>query len=152
MQYTYSMYISPNQHSCTEMRTSQTVVYLVALQTLSKIGTTDWGFCRLQHVQYTGQSPVFSSRGAKKPEGGAINQKGRHIFNIQYWMYAAAGGPNVKCGWHRFQMGGLGTTAPPAGDDPDSTQISPYQHFCTEMRISQSVVSRLFEGCILIRI
>jgi len=25
----------------------------------------------------------------KKPEGG-------HIFKIQYWMYAATGGPNVK--------------------------------------------------------
>jgi len=28
--------------------------------------------------------------------GGAINQKGGHIFKIQYWMYAATGGPNLK--------------------------------------------------------
>jgi len=43
--------------------------------------------------------------------GGAINQKegpktrrGGHIFKIQYWLYAATGGPNVKWGgghhWH----------------------------------------------------
>jgi len=30
------MYISPNQHSCTEMQCSQTVVYLVVL-TFSKL-------------------------------------------------------------------------------------------------------------------
>jgi len=32
-------------------------------------------------------------------------------------MHAATGGPNVKWG-HRFQMGGPGTTGPPAGDGP----------------------------------
>ena len=66
-------------------------------------------------------------------------------------MYAAAGGPKREMGGHRFQIWGR-TPLAPAGDDPDSTQISPYQRFCTDMRISQSVVSRLFEGCILIRI
>ena len=53
----------------------------------------------------TGPSPGFSSRGAK-------NQKRGHIFKIQYWMYAAPGGPNVN-GRHRFQMGRAGTTGPP---------------------------------------
>jgi len=79
-----------------------------------------------------------------KPEGG-------HILHIQYWMYAAAGGPKREMGGTDFKLG-AGHHCPPAGDDPDSTQISPYQHFCSDMRISQSVVSRLFEGCILIRI
>jgi len=37
---------------------------------------------------------------------GAKNQKGGHIFTIQYWMYAATGGPNVK--W-----GGRAPLAPP---------------------------------------
>ena len=44
-----------------------------------------------------GPSPRFSSRGAK-------NQKGGHIFKIQYWMYAATGRP--------------GTTGSPAGNGP----------------------------------
>jgi len=38
--------------------------------------------------------------------GGTENQKGGHIFNIQYWMYAATEGLNVKWKGHRFQMGG----------------------------------------------
>ena len=38
--------------------------------------------------------------------GGAINQKGGHIFKIQYWMYAATGGPNLKWGGTDFKWGG----------------------------------------------
>jgi len=53
----------------------------------------------------TGPSPGFSSREGQKPEGGDINQKGGHIFNIQYWMYAATGGPNVKVGSTDFKWG-----------------------------------------------
>jgi len=58
----------------------------------------------------SGPSPGCSSRGAK-------NQKGGHIFKIQYWMYAATGGPNVKWG-APISNGGPGTTAPPAGEGP----------------------------------
>jgi len=53
-----------------------------------------------------GPSPGFSSRGGQKPAGGAKSQKGGHIFKMQYWMYAATGGPNVK--W-----GGRAPLAPP---------------------------------------
>jgi len=51
-----------------------------------------------------GPSPGFSSRGGRKPKRGAKNQKGGHIFKIQYWMYAATGRP--------------GTTGSPAGNGP----------------------------------
>jgi len=60
----------------------------------------------------TGPSPGFSSRGGQKPEGGG------HIFKMQYWMYAATGGPNVKWGGTDFKWGGAGTTGPPVGDGP----------------------------------
>jgi len=43
-----------------------------------------------------GPSPRFSSSGGQKLDEGAKKQKGGHIFKIQYWMYAATGGPNVK--------------------------------------------------------
>ena len=48
--------------------------------------------------------------------GGGKNQKGGHIFKIQYWMYAATGEPNVK-------YGGAGHHCPPAGDGPDLTTV-----------------------------
>ena len=50
--------------------------------------------------------------------GGAKNQewpktrRGGHIFKIQYWMYVATGGPNVKWG-APISNGGGGTTGPP---------------------------------------
>ena len=56
-------------------------------------------------------------QGGQKPGGGAKNQKGGHIFEIQYWMYAATRGPNVKWRGTDFKWG-LGTTGPPAGDGP----------------------------------
>ena len=55
--------------------------------------TANLELCKINH--WPGPSPGFSSRGGQKP-GEAINQKGGHIFKIQYWMYAATGGPNVK--------------------------------------------------------
>ena len=49
--------------------------------------------------------------------GGTKNQKGGHIFKIQYWMYAPTGGPNLKWG-APISNGGPGTTGPPVGDGP----------------------------------
>jgi len=63
-------------------------------------------------VWTTGPSPEFSSKGDQKPEGGAKNQKEWHIFKIQYWMYVAIEGLNVKWGGTIFKWGGQGTTAP----------------------------------------
>jgi len=64
-----------------------------------------------------GPSPGFSSRGGQK-SGGAKNRSGGHIFKIQYWMYVATEGPNVKWG-APILNGGPGTTGPPAGDGPE---------------------------------
>jgi len=50
--------------------------------------------------------------GAKNEKEGPKMRRGDHILKIQYWMYAATGGPNVK--W-----GGRAPLAPPVGDDPD---------------------------------
>jgi len=44
--------------------------------------------------------------------GGAKKQKGEHIFKIQYWMYAATGGPNVKWGGTDFKWEGRAPLAP----------------------------------------
>jgi len=52
----------------------------------------------------TGPSPGVSSRGG-------------HIFKIQYWMYAATRGPNMKWG-AQISNGGPSTTGTPAGDGP----------------------------------
>jgi len=49
-------------------------------------------------------------RRGRKPEGG-------HIFQIQYWKYAATGGLNVKWGGTDFKWGAE-HHRPPAGDDP----------------------------------
>ena len=51
-----------------------------------------------------GPSPGFSSRGG-------------HIFKIQYWMYVANGGPNVKWGGTDFKWGAEHHW-PPTGDGP----------------------------------
>jgi len=42
----------------------------------------------------------------KEPEGG-------HILKIQYWMYAATGGPNVKWGGTDFKWGSRAPLPPP---------------------------------------
>ena len=65
-----------------------------------------------------GPSPGFSSRGGQKPERGAKNQKGGGTF-LKYsvgCMQQPVG--QTWNGGHRFQMGGPGTTGPPAGDNP----------------------------------
>jgi len=64
--------------------------FVVALEVLvSVLQVTKPLYVRLQGAPQAGLSPGFTSRGAK-------NQKGGHIFKIQYWMYVATGGPNVK--------------------------------------------------------
>ena len=75
--------------------------------------------CRLnwfiEHL--TGPSPGFRSR-RPKTKKRAENQEGEgHIFKIQYWMYAATGGPNVKWG-ATISNGGSGHHCPPGGDGP----------------------------------
>jgi len=45
-------------------------------------------------------------------EGGAKNHKGGHIFKIQYWMYDATEGPNVKWGYTDCKWGGRAPLAP----------------------------------------
>jgi len=52
-----------------------------------------------------GPSPGFSSRRGQKPEEG-------HILKIQYWMYAATGGPNVKWRGADFKWGSRAPLAP----------------------------------------
>jgi len=60
---------------------------------------------------HSGPSPGFSSRVGQKTDGGAKNYKRGHIFKIQYWMYAATGGPNVKWG-APISYGGAGNHWP----------------------------------------
>ena len=73
--------------------------------------------------------PEDQARGQDLAAGGAKNQKGGHIFKIQYLMYAATRGPNVKWG-ASISNGGGGTTGPPAGDCPaeDWTASGPCHH------------------------
>jgi len=52
-------------------------------------------------------------QGGQKPDGGAEKQTGGHIFQIQNWMHAATGLPNVKWGARISNGGRAGTTAPP---------------------------------------
>jgi len=44
--------------------------------------------------------------GTKKQKEGPKSRRGGHIFKIQYWIYAATGGPNVKWGGTDFKWGG----------------------------------------------
>jgi len=57
----------------------------------------------------------ISQQGGQKPQVGAH-------FSIQYWMYAAAGEPNMKWG-AQISNGGQGPLPTPAGDDPDDHHI-----------------------------
>jgi len=50
-------------------------------------------------------------QGEPRTRRRAKTRRGGHIFKIQYWMFVATGGPNVK-------RGGPGTTGPPDGDGP----------------------------------
>ena len=56
---------------------------------------------------YPDPSPGFSSRGEPK------TRRGGHIFKIQYWIYVATGGPNVKWGGTDFKCGGRAPLPPP---------------------------------------
>ena len=70
-------------------------------------GQNESAVLRLWHItDQAGPSPGFSRRGGQKPKRGAKNQKRGHIFKIQYWMYAATGGPNAKWAGTDFKCGG----------------------------------------------
>jgi len=58
----------------------------------------------------------LAAGGAKNQKEGPKTRRGRHIFKIQYRMYAATGGPNVKWG-APILNGGSGTTGPPLATD-----------------------------------
>ena len=61
------------------------------------------------------------------------------MFKIQYWMYAATGGPNVKWGSQsRFQMVGPGTTSP-AGDGPVYMQLKEEFLICESLEMTTEV-------------
>jgi len=51
------------------------------------------------------------------------NQKGGHIFKIQYWMYVATGEPNVKWG-APISNGGAGHHCPPRWRRPCASVIA----------------------------
>ena len=75
---------------------------------------SQWRTCRQARRQ------DLAAGGGQKPEEGAKNQKegpktrrGGHIFKIQYWMYVATGGPNVKWGGTHFKWGVRAPLAPP---------------------------------------
>jgi len=53
--------------------------------------------------------------------GGAKNHKGGHFLKIQFWMFAATGGPNVKC-VAPIPNGGAGHHWPPLWRRPCSLQ------------------------------
>ena len=92
-----------------------------------------FGERRTNMVLTAGPSPGFSSRGAKnqeepKPEGGPI-------LKIQYWMYAATEGPNVKWGGTDFKWGGRAPLAPPLATDLIDSRlllaVKGSSHLCT---------------------
>jgi len=60
---------------------------------------------------WAGPSPRFSSRRGQKP-GGAKTRSGGHLLKMQYWMYEATGGPNMKWGGTHFKWGDRATPAP----------------------------------------
>jgi len=58
---------------------------------------------------------------AKYQKEGSKPRRGGNILKIQYWMYAATGGPNVKWG-APISNGGFQAPLPPAGDGPALSQ------------------------------
>jgi len=96
-------------------------------KTRPQIGSTRGG---APHQGPSGPSPGFSSKEGQNQKGGqnqregpkpggaktrrrGQNQKGCHILKIQYWMYVANGGPNVKWGGTDFKSGCRAPLAPP---------------------------------------
>jgi len=47
----------------------------------------------------------LAAGGAKNKMEGPKTRRGRYIFQIQYWMYAATGRPNVKWEGTDFKWG-----------------------------------------------
>jgi len=68
----------------------------------------------VKHIVHHNQAPRqdLAAGEAKNQKEGPKTRRGDQIFKIQYWMYAAIGGPNVKCGSTDFKWGGR---APPGG-------------------------------------
>ena len=64
------------------------------------------------HLWLQARRQDLAAGGAKNQMEGQKKQKRGLIFKIQYWMYAATEGPNVKWRGHRFQMGGRAPLAP----------------------------------------
>ena len=52
--------------------------------------------CHVTVIQARRQD--LAAGGAKEQKEGPKTRSGGHFFEIQYWMYAATGGPNVKWG------------------------------------------------------
>ena len=76
---------------------------------------SDIGCCEVdKNSSGPGPSPGFNSRGAKKQMEGPKTGRRGHKFQIQYLMYAATEGPNVKWGGIDFKWGV--TTGSPAVD------------------------------------
>ena len=90
-----------------------------AVETTALLGLIDYLTNEILAIGRTGPSPGFSSRGAKNQMEGLKTRRGGHIFQIQCWMYAATGGPNVKWGLTDFKWG-AGHHCPPAGDGPEA--------------------------------
>ena len=57
-------------------------------------------------------------QGESKTEGGAKNQKGGRILNIQTWMFVATEGLTVKWGVTDFKWGWPFPPGDPACDGP----------------------------------
>jgi len=55
----------------------------------------------------------LAAGGAKNKMEVPKTRRGGHIFEIQYWMYAATGRSNVKWGSTDFKWGGRAPLAPP---------------------------------------
>ena len=72
----------------------------------------------LQKYVHTHDRPVASMY----QQGGPKTRRGGHIFKIQYWMYAATGGPNMKWG-APISNGGTGRHCPPPLTTPRLTII-----------------------------
>ena len=57
-------------------------------------------------------SPGLAEGRAKNQKEGPKTRRGCHTFKIQYWMYVATGGPNVKWGGTDFKWEGRAPLAP----------------------------------------
>jgi len=72
--------------------------------------------CNIHPMAYSGPSPGYSSRGGQKTEAGA------HLKNT---ALDVCSNPGAK-----REMGGPGTTGPPAGDGPEHTARQCLTLFC----------------------